>query len=256
MDLQLKGKVAVVSGGTRGIGRAIAECFADEGAHVAVCARTQADIDATVAALTAKGVKAWGQSVDISDGRAIDSFVAGAANALGGIDVLVSNASALPRVDDEDAWRSMFEIDMLGAWRLFNAAQPHLEKAATHSGDAAFTIISSIVAAEPYKPSPYSAMKAGLINYTKGVARVNAGKKIRCNVLSPGNVYFEDGVWERIRQETPEHFDNMIKANPTGRMGTPEEIAAAVVFLSSPRSSFTTGANLVVDGCLTQRASF
>jgi 3-oxoacyl-[acyl-carrier protein] reductase len=256
VDLQLKGKVAVVSGGTRGIGRAIAECFADEGMHVAICARNQDDIDATVAALRSKGVNAWGQSVDISDGPAIDGFVAEAANVLGGIDALVSNASALPRVDDEEAWRSMFEIDMLGAIRLFNAAQTHLEAAASRSGDAAFTVISSIVAAEPYKPSPYSAIKAGLINYAKGVARVSAGKKIRCNVLSPGNVYFKGGVWERIEQDMPDYFESMIKANPTGRMGTPEEIASAVVFLSSPRSSFTTGANLVVDGSLTQRASF
>jgi 3-oxoacyl-[acyl-carrier protein] reductase len=256
MDLNLKGKVAVVSGGTRGIGRAIAECFADEGANVAICARNQGDIDESIAALKAKGVNAWGRSVDVADHQAVNEFVVGAANALGGIDILVSNASALPRTDDEAAWRGMFEIDMLGAIRLFDAAQPFLEEAALRSGDAAFTIISSIVAAEPYKPSPYSAIKAALINYAKGVAKVSAPKKIRCNVVSPGNVYFDDGVWARIEREMPEYFASMIKANPTGRMGTPSEIASATVFLSSPRSSFTTGANLVVDGSLTQRASF
>ncbi len=256
MDLGLKGKVAVISGGTRGIGRAIAECFADEGAHVAICARNQADIDAVVQALAAKGGSAWGQAVDMSVASDIDAFIAGAAGNLGGIDVLVSNVSALSLTADESAWRAMFEIDMLGTVRLFEAAQPHLLAAGQRSGDAAFTLIASIVAAEPYKPSPYSAMKAALINYAKGAARVNAPRKIRCNVVSPGNVYFEGGVWARMKRENQAFYNDWIGKNPTGRMATAEEIAAAAVFLSSPRSAFTTGSTLVVDGCLTQHAMF
>lgn len=256
MDLGLKGKVAIITGGTRGIGKATAECFADEGANVAICARGQAELDAVIDSLRQKGVNVWGMALDLSDGDAIDAFVAGAAKTLGAVDIAVSNVSALSLTDDESAWRAMFEVDMLGTVRLFNAAQPYLAAAAARSGDGAFTIISSIVAAEPYKPSPYSALKAALINFAKGAARVNAPLGLRCNVVSPGNVYFEGGVWARLEKEKPEFFDSWIAKNPMGRMATVQEIASAAVFLSSPRSAFTTGANLVVDGCLTRRASY
>ncbi|MES2492728.1 MAG: SDR family oxidoreductase [Pseudomonadota bacterium] len=256
MDLGIKGKVALVTGATRGIGRRIAECFADEGAGVAVCARNADEVSATVAALAAKGVSAWGQAADMTRPGDIDAFVAGAAAALGGIDMVVSNVSALSLEGDDAAWRAMFEIDMLGAVRLFSAALPHLQAAGARSGDAAFTAISSIVAGEPYKPSPYSAMKAALINYVKGAARLHAPQKVRCNVVAPGNVYFEGGVWERMKRERPDFYNDWIARNPTGRMATADEIATATVFLSSPRSAFTTGTTLVVDGCLTQHALF
>lgn len=256
MDLGLKGKVALVTGGTRGIGRRIAECFAAEGAQVAVCARNAAEVAAAVAELRAGGVNAWGQAADMTKPAEVDGFVAGAAAALGGIDIVVSNVSALTLTDDETAWRAMFEIDMLGGVRLFNAALPHLQAAGARSGDAAFTLISSIVAGEPYKPSPYSAMKAALINYAKGAARAYAPHKVRCNVVAPGNVYFEGGVWEKMKNEKPEFYNDWIAKNPTGRMASAEEIASATVFLSSPLSAFTTGTTLVVDGCLTQHAVF
>jgi len=256
MDLQLKGKTAVVTGATRGIGRAIAECFADEGANVAICARNADQVAETVQALEAKGVKAFGQVVDIADGPALKAFVTKAGESLGGIDFLVSNASALVQGNGEDAWKAMFDIDVMGAVRTFEAAKPFLEKAAAEKGDAAFVITSSISAAETDNPNSYGAMKAAQIHYAKGVARENAPNKVRCNVVSPGTVFFEGGVWGNVKAGMPAFFDQMIKRNPTGRMATPEEIAAATVFLASPRSAFTTGINMVVDGALSRRANF
>ena len=256
MDLQLKGKTAVVTGGTRGIGRSIADTFADEGANVAICARNADQVAETVKALEAKGVKAFGQVVDIADGPALQAFIAKAGETLGGIDVLVSNASALVQGNGEKAWQAMFDIDILGAVRTFEAARPFLEKAAEKNGDAAFLITSSVSAAETDNPDAYGAMKAALIHYAKGVARQNAPKKIRCNVVSPGTVFFEGGVWGNVKAGMPEFFDQVIKRNPTGRMATPEEIGAATVFLASPRSAFTTGINMVVDGAISRRANF
>lgn len=256
MDLQLKGKTAVITGATRGIGWSIAECFADEGANVAICARNAEQVADAVRKLEAKGVKAFGQAVDISDGPAIKAFVVAAGEALGGIDVLVSNASALVQGNDEGSWKAMFDIDIMGAVRTFDAARPFLEAAAEKNGDAAFLITSSVSAAESDNPSSYGAMKAAQIHYAKGVARQNAPKKIRCNVISPGTVFFEGGVWGNVKAGMPQFFDQMIKANPTGRMATPEEIAAATVFLASPRSAFTTGINMVVDGAISRRANF
>jgi 3-oxoacyl-[acyl-carrier protein] reductase len=256
VDLQLKGKTAVVTGASRGIGRAIAETCADEGMNVAICARNADQVAEAVQALERKGVRAWGRAVDIADGPAIKAFVTAAGEALGGIDVLVSNASALVQGNEEDAWQAMLDVDVLGAVRTFEAARPFLEAAAQKNGDAAFVIVSSVSAAETDNPSSYGAMKAAQIHYAKGAARENAAKKIRCNVVSPGTVFFEGGVWGNVKQGAPAFFEQMIKRNPTGRMATPEEIAAAAVFLASPRSGFTTGINMVVDGAISRRANF
>ncbi|WP_309603866.1 SDR family oxidoreductase [Phenylobacterium sp.] len=256
MDLQLKGKTAVVTGGTRGIGRSIAECFADEGANVAICARNTEQIAETVKALEGRGVTAWGAVVDIADGPALQAFIREAGEKLGGIDVLVSNASALVQGNAEPDWQAMFDIDMLGAIRTWEAAKPYLEAAAARRGDAAFIIISSVSAVNSDNPSAYGAMKAALIHFAKGVARQNAAGRIRCNVVSPGTVFFDGGAWDKVKTNMPGFFDQMIKRNPTGRMATPEEIAAATVFLASPRSTFTTGINMIVDGAITQRVNY
>ena len=256
MDLGLKGKTAVVTGGTRGIGRAIADLFAEEGANVAVCARDGAAVAATVEALKAKGVQAWGAGVDIADGAALKAFVTQAGETLGGIDVLVSNASALPIASSEADWKALFDIDIMGAVRAFEAAKPFLEAAGAAKGDAAFLITSSVSAAEASNVSAYGAMKAALIHYAKGVAREGAAKHLRCNVVSPGTVFFEGGVWGNVKANAPAFFDRMIARNPTGRMATPEEIASATVFLASPRSGFTTGINMLVDGAISTRVNF
>jgi len=256
MDLNLKGKVAVVTGGTRGIGRAIAEAFADEGANVAICARNPEQVAETIKSLEAKGVKAWGEAVDIADGPMLKAFVTRAGQTLGGLDALVSNASALVQGIREEDWQAMFDIDILGAVRTWEAGKPLLEAAAAKSGDACFLMISSVSMAQADTPSSYGAMKAAQIHFAKGIARENASKGLRCNVISPGAVYFEDGVWGRVKRDNPSYFEFMIKRNPTGRMATPEEIAAATVFLASPRSAFTTGINMVVDGAVSNRANY
>ncbi len=256
MDLKLRGKKAVVTGASRGIGRAIADLLAAEGADVAICARHADQVEAAVASFKAKGVNAFGATVDIADGPAFKDFIERSADALGGIDILVSNASALGSGAGEEQWKALFDIDIMGAVRAFDAAKPHLVKSAEANGDAAFVIISSVSAAEASNVSAYGAMKASLIHYAKGVARENAPLKVRANVVSPGTVFFEGGVWGNAKANAPQFFDMMIKRNPTGRMATPEEIANATVFLASPLSGFTTGVNLVVDGAISQRVNF
>jgi 3-oxoacyl-[acyl-carrier protein] reductase len=256
MDLQLKGKNAIVIGASRGIGKAIAEALADEGCNVGICARGQAGVEQVVTGLTARGVQAIGGAVDIADGPALKAWITRTAETLGGLDILISNASALTRGAGEEDWRAMYDLDLMGAVRALEAARPFLEKAGAEKGDAAFIITSSVSAAEASAPSAYGAIKAALIHYAKGVAREAAPKHLRCNVVSPGTVFFEGGVWGVTKQRAPDFFNMMIARNPTGRMGTPEEMAAATVFLASPVSAFTTGINMVVDGGITQRANF
>ena len=256
MDLKLKGKNAIVLGGTRGIGRAIADTLADEGANVAVCARDAAQVSAAVAALQAKGVKASGAAVDISDGEALKAWVGKVAAELGGLDILVSNAGAMAIGADAAAWEKNFRLDVLGAVNAFEAAQPHLLEAGEKRGDAAFVIISSVSAAETDNASSYGPIKAALIHLAKGLARQHAPKHVRTNVVSPGAIYFEGGVWQMIEKNMPDMFKGTLARIPIGRLGSPQDIANAAVFLASPAADYVTGVNLVVDGAATRRVNF
>ncbi|UFW52372.1 MULTISPECIES: SDR family NAD(P)-dependent oxidoreductase [Bradyrhizobium] len=256
MDLGLKGKNAIVLGGTRGIGRAIADTLAGEGANVAVCARNADQVAATVAELKASGIRATGGTVDVTDGAALKAWIEGAAKELGGVDMLFSNAGAMAQGQDAASWEQNFRLDVLGAVHAFDAARPFLEAGGAGSGDAAFVIISSIAAAQADAASSYGPIKAALIHMAKGLARQYAKKKIRINVVSPGTVYFKGGVWNTIEQNMPDRYNDAMKRNPTGRMATPQEIASAAVFLASPVSAFTTGSNLVVDGAISNRVNF
>ena len=249
MDLGLKGLKAIVTGGTKGIGQAIAQTLAAEGAHVAICARNADEVAASVAELQARGVTAFGRAVDVADGPALAAWVNDAAATLGGLDIVVANVSALAIAADEAAWQRGFEVDMMGTVRLVTAAMPHLEK----SGKAAIVTISSVSGREiDFASGPYGAFKAAIIHYTQGLAYHLAGKGIRANSVSPGNTYFPGGVWTQIEQGNPEFFKMALGMNPTGRMGTPQEMANAVAFLASPAASFITGTNLLVDGALTK----
>ena len=249
MDLKAQGLSALVTGGTRGIGRAVVEAFLDEGVNVAFCARDADAVASTTQELSGRGARAIGSSVDVGDAAALSAWVDASAKELGGVDIVVSNVSALAIPDTDENWEASLNVDLMGTVRLVKASMPYLEKSKAGS----IVTVSSVSGREvDFASGPYGTVKTALVGYTQGLAHQLAGKGIRANTVSPGNTFFEGGVWEQIKEGNRELYDMALGLNPTGRMGTPEEMAAAVVFLASPVSSFTTGTNLVVDGALTR----
>jgi len=252
MDLGIAGRKALVTAASRGIGLAIARELATEGADVAICARGEAGLETARKDLEARGATVFAKAVDVSDGDALMAFVEEAAGSLGGLDILVSNASG-GGGQGEEAWRANFEIDVLGASRCVQAATPHLQES-----DAASVVFISSTAAVEYLgvPQPYNAMKAALIAHANDLSQALAPRGIRVNAVSPGPIYFEGGNWEMIEQTMKPIFDATLAQCPQGRMGAPEEVARAVVFLASPAASLITGTNLVTDGGFTKRVAY
>ena len=244
MDLGLASKRFLVTGGTRGIGRAIVEGLLAEGATVAYCARTVEDPNAIAGAT--------GTAVDVGDNEALSSWVGTTADTLGGIDGVVANVSALSISDSPESWRTTFDVDLMGTVGLVDAALPHL----LESRGSIVTIASVSGREIDFAAGPYGTFKAAIIHYTQGLAYQLAGKGVRANTVSPGNTYFPGGVWPTIEQSDPELFASALGLNPTGRMATAQEVANAVVFLSSAAASFITGTNLLVDGALTRGVQF
>jgi 3-oxoacyl-[acyl-carrier protein] reductase len=250
MDLGLTGKRFAVTGGTRGIGRAVVEGLIAEGAKVAFCARTSEDVAQAQREL---GGDALGSAVDVGATATLGAWVNAAADAFGGLDGVVANVSALAIPESAENWRTSFEVDLMGTVGLVDAALPYLEA----SGAGSIVTISSVSGREvDFAAGPYGTMKAAIIHYTQGLAYQLAGKGVRANTVSPGNTYFPGGVWPSIEQNNPELFATALALNPTGRMATPQEVANAVVFLSSGAASFITGTNLLVDGALTRGVQF
>ena len=253
MDLGLQGRRALVTGGTRGIGRAIVDVLTAEGAAVGFCARTAADVTGTVEAFARQGRNVAGHVLDVADGQGMQKWVEEAAGALGGVDIVIANVSALAIPDEPASWQASFETDMMGTVGLVRAAMPYLER----SDAASIVTIASVSGREiDFAAGPYGTFKAAIIHYTQGLAYQLAGQGIRANSVSPGNTYFTGGVWHNIEQANPELFGQAMGLNPTGRMARPEEIARAAVFVASPAASFMTGANLLVDGALTRGVQF
>ncbi len=245
MQISFKGKRVVVAGGSRGIGRSIALGFADAGAAVSICARGRGGLDKTSAELAARSVKAHAGVCDLADREAISSYIAAAADSLGGIDILVNNASGFGVSDDESGWLKGLDIDVMATVRASHAAIPFIEKA----GGGAILNISSI---SGYRASsrtaPYAAVKAAVINYTMSQGLMLAAKKIRVNAIAPGSIEFPGGMWEDRKTSNPKLYSAILHSIPWGRLGKPEEVANAALFLCSDAASWVTGQTLTVDG--------
>ena len=245
MNIDLAGKRAIVAGGSRGIGRAIALAFADSGAGVSICARGPERLAATREEIARHGRKAHSAVCDLADAAAIPGYIEDAAAALGGIDILVNNASGFGASDDETGWAVSVSVDLMATVRAIRTALPHLEK----SGSGAILNISSIsgLRATPRTP-PYAAVKAAVVNYTLTEAAALARRGIRVNCIAPGSIEFPGGTWERARLNNPDLYGRILRSIPFGRLGKPEEVAQVALFLCSPLAGWVTGQTIAVDG--------
>ncbi len=253
MDLGLRGKRALVTGASRGIGRAIAERLAGEGAAIAICARNDAALQDAASHLRRHGGKVAARAVDVSNGDALRAWIASAGEELGGIDIVVSNPSAGGDAPGEEGWHRMFNTDLMGAVRSVESALPFLER--SEGGSILFIGTTAAVEHFALASAPYSTLKSALMAYANDVSQRLGKSRIRCNVVSPGPILIEGGGWDRVRRGKPELFTSIVDQVALKRMGSAEEVANAVVFLSSPAAAFITGAHLVVDGGVTKRVA-
>lgn len=251
MDLQLSGRKALVTGASRGIGRAIAVELAREGCDLALCARGAEPLEALAKEL---GGTVYTQAVDVSDEQAVAGFVDAAAEQLSGLDIVISNVSA-GGLKGPDQWRLSFEADLLSFVRMAEAAVPHLER----SDAAAIVAIGTTSAFDTLPPTSansYAALKAAVLEHASGLGHALARKGIRVNTVSPGPVDFPGGAWDKLHEGRPEFYEGIRARIPLGRLGRAEEVARAVTFLASPAASFCTAVNLVVDGGFVSRVQF
>ena len=244
MQLDLTGRNALIAGGSRGIGRAIALTFAEAGANVSICARGESALRETEAELRRFGHTVYAMACDLGHAAAVTSYVTAAAQALGGIDVLVNNASAFGGKDNEVDWERSINIDLLVPVRASRAALPYLEK----SRGSIIHISSISGLKQSARMPPYGAVKAALIQYTLSQAAELAAKHIRVNCIAPGSIEFPGGTWEQRKTSNPKLYNSVLDRIGFGRLGTPQEIANVALFLASSAASWVTGQTIAVDG--------
>lgn len=244
MQVSFTGKKVVVCGGSRGIGRAIAHGFAKAGADVSIAARGAGPLAATEAELKAFGHKTHSGVCDLSSAEQIKRYIADAAGALGGIDILVNNASGFGMTDDEAGWGAGINVDIMATVRASNEAMPMLAK----QGGSIINITSISGYGASTRSAPYAAVKAAIINYTMSQALMHAGKKIRVNAIAPGSIEFPGGSWEDRKTSNPALYNSILKSIPFGRLGEPDEVANVALFLASDHARWVTGQTITVDG--------
>lgn len=249
MDLGLKGKVAMITGASRGLGRAMAAALAAEGVHLSLCARGADALDRAASDLKATGARVLSQAADVNEGAAMASWVKATIAQFGGIDILVNNAGGATVGTllqlDEAAWHQAFELNFFAAVRLSRICAPEMEK----RGGGSIINISSIYGREAGGPVTYNASKAAMISLTKSLARELAAVNVRVNSIAPGSILYPGGTWDTIFKADPDFEKDFISHEfPAGRLGRPEEVAYAVVMLASPKASWITGACIPVDG--------
>jgi len=252
MDLELKGKKAIVTGGSRGIGKCVAQTLVNEGAEVGICARNEEEVKAAVNNLSSGGSKVIGAVADVGDGDSYKAWITSAIEDLGGLDLFVANVSAGGGNNTEEGWKANFEVDVLGTVRGIETVTPALS-----DSKGSVVIISTTTAIENGPGAgAYGAMKAALMNLSSAKAQELAPQGVNCNVVSPGPIYIEGGAWNFIKDNMEDFYKATLSAIPAGRMGAAQDVANAVVFLGSPAASYITGTNVVIDGGFTKGVHF
>jgi 3-oxoacyl-[acyl-carrier protein] reductase len=253
MDLGLNGLRAIVTGSTAGIGRAIAQNLAKEGADVAICSRQQENVDATITAFSDYPGKVIGDAVDVTDPEGFKKWVDSVAAELGGIDIFIANVTAGSPPAGSSIWDAATNTDIQATVSCIDAALPLLKQ----SENGSIIYISSMagIIATPAIPA-YGAAKAAMTHYMKSLSKTLVNDGVRVNTVSPGDIITQGNVWDKVRIYKPELFEKVLKRNPRGSLGTPEEIAQVVSFIASPMASLVNGAHLVVDGCSTDHVHF
>ncbi|MEA9489813.1 SDR family NAD(P)-dependent oxidoreductase [Xanthomonas campestris] len=235
----------LIAGGSRGIGLAIAQAFVQSGAQVSLCARNPNGLADAAAQLAAHGAPVHTFACDLADAAQIERYVHAAAQAFGGLDVVVNNASGYGHGNDDESWQAGLDVDLMAAVRCNRAAVPYLRQ----SGDAVILNISSI---NGQRPTPraiaYSTAKAALNYYTTTLAAELARERIRVNAIAPGSIEFPGGLWEQRSRDEPALYARIRDSIPFGGFGQVQHVADAALFLASPQARWITGQVLAVDG--------